>query len=504
MAIVFIQVEYNGDNDSLSAKGAAVEILNSVMASFGMNWNQKSPVFWDWENPAPFGPNTMENPKSIPHPEPRGVVVGAANHGSTNSSGGTFTSSSELANGSSKSSLSASFDSSSKLGNSLEFRFASVKGHGKNMCKDGEAGRVEDSGTSPAVAVSHGEPVIGLKLGKRTYFENVCGGQNVKSSSAASAVTCPSTVVKKMKVSQQSTQSSYCQVEGCKVDLSSSREYHRKHKVCEAHSKAPKVIVSGLERRFCQQCSRFHGLAEFDQKKKSCRRRLSDHNARRRKPQQEAISFGSSRLASMFYDARQQTDIYFGQSPFGQVRSNAISSCDNLGGFKFTEAKLPWMKPMKTIGLEDLHFSTVQMPNNVVAHTVHHHDFDGLIPFKGNTTKVLNQGVDPACAVVSSNSNGAPDLRRALSLLSSDSWGPADVQAGSQVHPGGVMPLLAVAATVTAPTNSVSVMHALHPSPGGGGFWQDDDDPAPLDHGVQAQAFMHLGNGSNSGFGNLH
>lgn len=257
----FLFLEILSDLQYIQVWAAAVEILNSAMASFGMNWNQKSPVFWDWENPAPFGPNTMENPKSIPHPEPRGVVVAAANHGSTNSSSGTFTSSSELANGSSKSSLSASFDSSSKLGNSLEFRFASVKGHGKNMCKDGEAGRVEDSGTSPAVAVSHGEPVIGLKLGKRTYFENVCGGQNVKSSSAASGVTCPSTVVKKMKVSQQSTQSSYCQVEGCKVDLSSAREYHRKHKVCEAHSKAPKVIVSGLERRFCQQCSRWeHNL----------------------------------------------------------------------------------------------------------------------------------------------------------------------------------------------------------------------------------------------------
>jgi hypothetical protein len=46
---------------------------------------------------------------------------------------------------------------------------------------------------------------------------------------------------------------------------------------------------------------RFHGLAEFDQKKKSCRRRLNDHNARRRKPQPEALSFGSSRLSAMFY-----------------------------------------------------------------------------------------------------------------------------------------------------------------------------------------------------------
>ncbi|KAL5225508.1 hypothetical protein ABZP36_012147 [Zizania latifolia] len=148
------------------------------MTSFGMNWNHKNSVLWDWENLAPFGPTTMENPKHIPHSEPRVVAAGAANHGSTNSSSGMFTSSLELANGSSKSSMLASFESSSKLGNTLEFRFASVKGHDKNTYKDGEAVRVEDPGTSPAslMAVSNGEPVIGLKLGKRTYFKNVCRG----------------------------------------------------------------------------------------------------------------------------------------------------------------------------------------------------------------------------------------------------------------------------------------------------------------------------------------
>lgn len=91
-------------------------------------------------------------------------------------------------------------------------------------------------------------------------------------------------------------------------------------------------------------------------------------------------------------DTRQQTNLFFSQSPFGQVRSNAISSWDNLGGFKFTETKLPWMKPTKMEGLDELHFSNPQMPNNVVAHAVHHHDFDGLMPFKGTNTKVLNQG----------------------------------------------------------------------------------------------------------------
>ncbi|KAG0467371.1 hypothetical protein HPP92_018951 [Vanilla planifolia] len=75
-----------------------------------------------------------------------------------------------------------------------------------------------------------------------------------------------------------------CQVEGCDLDLTGAKSYYRRHKVCGMHSKHPKVIVAGLEQRFCQQCSRFHLLAEFDQGKRSCRRRLAGHNERRRKP----------------------------------------------------------------------------------------------------------------------------------------------------------------------------------------------------------------------------
>ncbi|XP_062224965.1 squamosa promoter-binding-like protein 8 [Phragmites australis] len=75
-----------------------------------------------------------------------------------------------------------------------------------------------------------------------------------------------------------------CQAEGCKANLSSAKRYHRRHKVCEHHSKAPVVVTAaGLHQRFCQQCSRFHLLDEFDDSKKSCRKRLADHNRRRRK-----------------------------------------------------------------------------------------------------------------------------------------------------------------------------------------------------------------------------
>ncbi|KAF0906156.1 hypothetical protein E2562_009146 [Oryza meyeriana var. granulata] len=47
-----------------------------------------------------------------------------------------------------------------------------------------------------------------------------------------------------------------CQVEGCGLVLVGVKDYHRKHRVCVAHSKFPRVIVGGQERRFCQQCSR--------------------------------------------------------------------------------------------------------------------------------------------------------------------------------------------------------------------------------------------------------
>ncbi|PKA51085.1 Squamosa promoter-binding-like protein 14 [Apostasia shenzhenica] len=76
-----------------------------------------------------------------------------------------------------------------------------------------------------------------------------------------------------------------CQVDDCKADLSSAKDYHRRHKVCGFHSKTAKALVGKQMQRFCQQCSRFHPLTEFDEGKRSCRRRLAGHNRRRRKTQ---------------------------------------------------------------------------------------------------------------------------------------------------------------------------------------------------------------------------
>ncbi|KAG9154615.1 hypothetical protein Leryth_025624 [Lithospermum erythrorhizon] len=102
------------------------------------------------------------------------------------------------------------------------------------------------------------------------------------------------------------TTASSCQVENCEADLTDSKKYHKRHKVCEVHAKAPVVVNTGSRQRFCQQCSRFHALTEFDDTKRSCRRRLAGHNERRRKNSSESRGESSSRRGSSQYQKENQ------------------------------------------------------------------------------------------------------------------------------------------------------------------------------------------------------
>ncbi|WVZ08550.1 hypothetical protein V8G54_021896 [Vigna mungo] len=147
-------------------------------------------------------------------------------------------------------------------------------------------------------------PGLGLNLGGRTYFA-ASNEDTLDRFYRCKTVESVSTVASNLP---------RCQAEGCNTDLSEAKHYHRRHKVCEFHSKAATVIAAGLTQRFCQQCSRlwslgegvlqnfefatgrcslnqslasgFHLLSEFDNGKRSCRKRLADHNRRRRKTQQ--------------------------------------------------------------------------------------------------------------------------------------------------------------------------------------------------------------------------
>ncbi|XP_048502400.1 squamosa promoter-binding-like protein 3 isoform X2 [Beta vulgaris subsp. vulgaris] len=271
-----------------------------------MELNAKSPFLWDWENLVMFNTKAAEAPKKLQLVDSEiegidGFEVGSFYSSGGRSDGGTA---SDLGYASSsKSSKSASVDSSTDReikGTQFSLETADCFQQDLRNRKD----LVNNSGmarTSPTIesSAASGESLIALELGKRTYFEDVSGASNVRTT--ARTPLPPDSVTKKSKTSPLSTESPRCQVEGCNIDLSSAKDYHRKHRVCESHSKCPKVVINGLERRFCQQCSRFHGLSEFDQKKRSCRRRLSDHNARRRKPKPEVIQFNSMRLTSSLY-----------------------------------------------------------------------------------------------------------------------------------------------------------------------------------------------------------
>ncbi|KAL5852517.1 hypothetical protein ACOSQ3_007635 [Xanthoceras sorbifolium] len=74
-----------------------------------------------------------------------------------------------------------------------------------------------------------------------------------------------------------------CQVPSCEVDISELKGYHRRHRVCLQCANASAVLLEGESKRYCQQCGKFHILTDFDEGKRSCRRKLERHNNRRRR-----------------------------------------------------------------------------------------------------------------------------------------------------------------------------------------------------------------------------
>ncbi|KAG6587403.1 Squamosa promoter-binding-like protein 13B, partial [Cucurbita argyrosperma subsp. sororia] len=125
---------------------------------------------------------------------------------------------------------------------------------------------------------------VDLKLGQVSHLGTKYAVNKLKMAPS------PSEPSKRARGCGNGAQPLSCLVDGCVSDLSNYRDYHRRHKVCELHSKTPQVTIGGLKQRFCQQCSRFHSLEEFDEGKRSCRKRLDGHNRRRRKPQPESLS----------------------------------------------------------------------------------------------------------------------------------------------------------------------------------------------------------------------
>lgn len=221
-----------------------------------MEWNAKSPSQWDWEHLFLSNAKATENPRLQLIDWSREADP-EINDGLLYPLGGSGCSGSELIPASSsRSSKSASINSPSN-GYSKTSVLTFEGSQEDSSCKK-EMSKEEPVGTSPTLELSSvsGEPLLSLKLGKRLYFEDVCPESDTKDPPLSGFPMPSVNTGKKCKSNNQSSQTPCCQVEGCNLDLSSAKDYHRKHRVCETHTKSPNVVVGGLERRFCQQCSR--------------------------------------------------------------------------------------------------------------------------------------------------------------------------------------------------------------------------------------------------------
>lgn len=74
-----------------------------------------------------------------------------------------------------------------------------------------------------------------------------------------------------------------CQVDGCGYSLPKKTAYHTRYRICTYHATLQHMEIGGHLVRFCQQCGRFQDLSDFDGLKKSCRKKLSMHNAQRKR-----------------------------------------------------------------------------------------------------------------------------------------------------------------------------------------------------------------------------
>jgi len=84
------------------------------------------------------------------------------------------------------------------------------------------------------------------------YFEDICSESDSKNLSFSRDHVSSLSIGKKCKSNGQNIHClPRCQVESCGLDLSSAKDYHRIRRVCESHSKYPKVVIAGVESRFC-------------------------------------------------------------------------------------------------------------------------------------------------------------------------------------------------------------------------------------------------------------
>lgn len=85
-----------------------------------------------------------------------------------------------------------------------------------------------------------------------------------------------------------------CKVIGCPSDLRQSPRTHLRFRLCGNHIRSPVVLVDGTPSRFCQQCSRFHVVEEFEGTNRTCRMMLAKNRVRQRKKRRAMLGIGGA------------------------------------------------------------------------------------------------------------------------------------------------------------------------------------------------------------------
>ncbi|XP_074303306.1 squamosa promoter-binding-like protein 16 [Silene latifolia] len=266
---------------------------------------------------------------------------------------------------------------------------------------------------------ANGESLVDLKLGRLGDFQvGLPNSSENHKPFLMDPFSSPAGSSKRART-PSSGQMVSCLVDGCNADLSKCRDYHRRHKVCEMHSKTSRVTIGGHEQRFCQQCSRFHSLEEFDEGKRSCRKRLEGHNRRRRKPQPEPLlvnrgNFLSASQGSRFLPFSSQPVIPV-TSMLNTLWSEAVKSESNPTLYNSSYSN----------EYRGRQFPFIQVPDS---------------PLTGPSSATQTLPVGSHKMLGYTGINQVIDSHRALSLLSSSTTETSDMGMGRIIHPSPTIP----------------------------------------------------------------
>lgn len=94
---------------------------------------------------------------------------------------------------------------------------------------------------------------------------------------------------------------------------------------------------------------------------------------------------------SDYADGRQQMNLVLNRVPLVPTGPTAEITWEDSGNFKLAQAKGYCLRSTKGESFDGhLHLPSVELPNAI---STLRHDFDRLLPFKGATADVLNQGM---------------------------------------------------------------------------------------------------------------